>query len=231
MICNPPLPSIPGETSRSDPSPYSTLEVSYPDAQEKTVVPLANEKIPDTSNDSSPRTFGPNNGQSSLEAVPEDTDDAESIARRKRTRCGLSPVTFWALVTALALLVLGAIGGSIAAATDSWNQQRRTVFYQRNGKLWLSQSDVASAPWTDLDIESRLSPSAASEEAVVLKPKKGTPLAAIIAPGLEAGTSGEGSVVIYLYYLDSGNNIRDIHTTTTTSSHDTASSTWAPGDL
>ncbi|KAK8017527.1 hypothetical protein PG993_013853 [Apiospora rasikravindrae] len=107
--------------------------------------------------------------------------------------------------------------------TDSSNQQRKTVFYQRNGKLWLSQDDASSASWTDLDIESRLSPPAAGEEAVKLNPKKGTPLAAVVAPAPAGGHDA-----IYLYYLDTANNIRDIRTT---SSDDTSTSTWTPGDL
>ncbi|KAK8067059.1 hypothetical protein PG997_013806 [Apiospora hydei] len=237
---------MPGETIRSDQTPYSTLEVSYPDPQDKTVVPAANEKIPNTSHDGN-RALGldssGSNGQNSLEAVLK--DDAKVPPRRNRTRCGLSPIAFWVLIAALILLVLGAIVGGIAAAvlrrdpkspskngpsqlsavnwTDSSNQQRMTVFYQRNGKLWLSQKDASSASWTDLDIESRLSPPAAGEDAVKLNPKKGTPLAAVVAP---APAGGHAS--IYLYYLDTGDNIRDIHST---SSDDTAKSTWTPGDL
>ncbi|KAK7966032.1 uncharacterized protein PG986_000309 [Apiospora aurea] len=237
---------MPGETIRSDQTPYSTLEVSYPDSQDKTVVPAPNEKIPNISHDGN-QALGldssGSNGQSSLEAVPE--DDSKAPSRQKRTRCGLSPIVFWALIVAIILLVLGAVVGGIAAAvvrrdpklpsengpsqlsavnwTDSSNQQRKTVFYQRNGKLWLSQKDASSESWTDLDIESRLSPPATGGDAVKLNPKKGTPLAAVVAPA-PAG----GHAAIYLYYLDTGNNIRDIRTT---SSDDTATSTWTPGDL
>ncbi|KAK8855273.1 hypothetical protein PGQ11_011185 [Apiospora arundinis] len=258
---------MPGEILRSTRGPYSTLEVSYPDPQDKTVVPVANEKIPDTSRDGN-ISNGTNShlhssdDQNGMEAVQE--NDTKGLPGYKRPRCGLSPLTFWALAVILNLVVLGAIGGGIAAAvlrrdyksenaninsipdpadgagpppqsqlsavnwTDASNKDHKTVFYQRDGKLWLSQWDAGSVNWTHLDIESRLSPPAAGKEAVALNPRTNTPLASVVAPAAADGGGG-GHPVIYLYYLDAGNTIRDIRTT----GDGTASNaiTWAPGDL
>ncbi|KAK6834878.1 hypothetical protein PG987_009572 [Apiospora arundinis] len=217
---------MPRDTPRRERDPYSTLEVSYPDPQDKTVVPVANEKIPDTSQDCniSNCTNGhahSSNDQNGLEAVQE--NDTKGIPIYKRPRCGLSPLTFWALVVILNLLVLGAIGGGIAAAvlrrdyksenaninsipdpadgagpppqsqlsavnwTDASNKDHKTVFYQRDGKLWLSQWDAGSVNWTHLDIESRLSPPAAREKSVALNPRTNTPLASVVAPAAPDG--------------------------------------------
>ncbi|KAK8135395.1 hypothetical protein PG984_003335 [Apiospora sp. TS-2023a] len=261
---------MPGEAPRSDPTPYSMLEVSYLGAQEKTVVPTTADKIPNTSHDGGPafeldangRNGMRSNGQRSTGTASED-DAAKGLARHKRPRCGLSPVAFWALVVALNLLALGAIGGGIAAAvlrressktennptsptpgpaddgapsqsqsqlsavnwTDSSDNQHKAVFYQKKGKLWLSQNSAPSTDWTALDIGSQLLPPAEGEEAVAINPKNGTPLASVVVP---AGARGDNPV-IYLYYVDTGNTIRDIRTTATTSG--APASPWAPGEL
>ncbi|KAK7955011.1 hypothetical protein PG988_015705 [Apiospora saccharicola] len=261
---------MPGEAPRSNPSPYSTLEVSYPGAQEKTVIPAAADKIPNTSHDGGPtfeldahgRNGVGSNVQRSTGTASED-GAIKGLARHKRPRCGLSPAAFWALVAALNLLALGAIGGGIAAAVlrrestksednatlstpdpaddgppsqsqlsavnwaDSSNQTHKAVFYQKSGKLWLSQNSEGSADWIALDIGSQLSPPAAGEETVALNPKNGTPLASVVVP---VGASGGGSSpVIYLYYVDAGNTVRDIRTTA--NAKGAPASPWAPGEL
>ncbi|KAK8001977.1 hypothetical protein PG991_014199 [Apiospora marii] len=108
---------------------------------------------------------------------------------------------------------------------DSSNQTHKAVFYQKSGNLWLSQNSEGSADWTALDIGSRFSPPAAGGETVVLNPKNRTPLASVVVP---AGAGG-GSPVIYLYYLDAGNTVRDIRTTATAKG--APASPWVPGEL
>lgn len=250
---------MPGEAPRSDQIPYSTLEVSYPGAQEKTVIPVTAEKIPTTSHDGGPAFEVDDSSRDGIGTASD--DGAKGLARHKRPRCGLSPAAFWTFALVLNLLALGAIGGGVAAGVlrrdstsandatlptapdpadggppsqsqlsavnwaDASNQTHKAVFYQKSGKLWLSQNSEGSADWTALDLGSQLPPPAAGGEAVALNPKNGTPLASVVVP---AGARGD-SPVIYLYYLDAGNTVRDIRTTA--AAKGAPASPWAPGEL
>ncbi|KAK7932710.1 hypothetical protein PG985_003422 [Apiospora marii] len=160
----------------------------------------------------------------------------------------MSSAAFRILVVVLALLVLGAIAGGIAGGvlhreskssaisptptpssgdrtpnssqlsavswTDSSNKKHEVVFYQRDGKLWLNQNNDGSANWTGHNIESLLLPGTT----VPLNPKQDTPLAGVVARATE-------DPVVYLYYLDADNKIRDIRTT------DATSNMWVTGEL
>lgn len=112
--------------------------------------------------------------------------------------------------------------------TDRSNVQRRAVFYQLNGSLYLSQIDATSNKWTQFNISSVFDRETGSN---VLNVKPGTPLAAAAVPlddakYVEATEGRSAGFSACLYFIDTSDHLREVYTTV-----DDLSSGWTQGLL
>ncbi|KAN0095593.1 hypothetical protein V8E51_016304 [Hyaloscypha variabilis] len=105
----------------------------------------------------------------------------------------------------------GPLSGSKLAAlnwTDEANIERRAVFYQLNGALFLSQTQSSSqnASWTHLNISDQF---VTDEGALALNAREGTPLAVAATPwpaGVGAPWDASLAFAVTLFYFDDINN-------------------------
>jgi hypothetical protein len=105
----------------------------------------------------------------------------------------------------------GPLSGSKLAAlnwTDEANIERRAVFYQLDGALFLSQTQSSSqnASWTHLNISDQF---VTDEGALALNAREGTPLAVAATPwpaGVGAPWDASLAFAVTLFYFDDINN-------------------------
>lgn len=167
---------------------------------------------------------------------------AASHGEPNRTQycCGMTKTAFWIGVLVAVLIVAGAIAGGVAGSlksihhsnqvtiptyeplsgsklaalnwTDEASLERRAVFYQVDGALFVSQAQGQNKTWTQLNISAQF---VQYEGKLGLNPRNGTPLATAATPwqaGKNAPWDGVTFFSITLFYFDQANQVRQLWT-------------------
>lgn len=161
-------------------------------------------------------------------------------AKKTRYCCGMTTTSFWICLLVVVLILAGAIGGGVAGGlkknnhhpvsptsptqqplsgsklaalnwTDENSIERRAVFYQLHGALFVSQALGQDKTWTHLNISAQF---VQYKGDLALNPRNGTPLAAAATPW-QAGKYApwDGSAfAITLFYFNEANQVRQLWT-------------------
>ncbi|KAE9375966.1 hypothetical protein N431DRAFT_502780 [Stipitochalara longipes BDJ] len=165
----------------------------------------------------------------------------ENNTKGTRYCCGMTRRVFWicilVAVLALAGIIAGGVAGGLKSAhhsiaktnttqrplygsnlaavnwTDESNAERRAVFYQLDGALFVSQAQGQNTTWTHLNISAQFFQ---YQGELALNPRNGTPLAVAATPwqaGKTAPWDGVTTFTVVLYYFNEANQVRQIWTT------------------